>query len=157
MRLTIVRHAFAGHKREWLGPDLDRPLDERGHAEAARLATLLADKKVSRIVSSPALRCRQTMQPLAALVDLDIELWSQLAPDGATSDIITACFGHPAFDDAVLCTHGELMQTVLTLEGVRAATRHHVKKRTLLTKGTAWRLHLTPDGEVTRLVHLTPT
>jgi len=157
MRLTLVRHAFAGHKREWHGPDSERPLDERGRREAVALSSLLARHPVGRIVSSPALRCRQTVQPLADLLDLDVETWSDLGPDGAASGIVTGCFAHPAFDDAVLCTHGELLQPLLRLEGIHRAVRNRrLSKAALLTKGTAWRLHLDDDGQVTKLVHLVP-
>ena len=157
MRLTIVRHAFAGHKGDWNGPDLDRPLDGRGRQQALGLSAVLAGYKVARIVSSPAARCRQTVQPLADLLDLNVETWSELGPDGVASSIITGCFAHPTFDDAVLCTHGELMQPLLQLEGIHRATRRRrTSKDALLTKGTAWRLHVDDDGQVTKLVHLTP-
>jgi phosphohistidine phosphatase SixA len=117
---------------------------------------VIARHRVARIVSSPAVRCCQTVQPVADLVDLPVETWSELGPDGAASEIITGCFAHPAFDDAVLCTHGEVMQPLLQLEGVRVAARdRRLTKETLLTKGTAWRLHLDNEGQVTKLVHLT--
>ena len=35
MRLTIVRHASAGTKRAWPGPDVERPLDPDGERDAA--------------------------------------------------------------------------------------------------------------------------
>lgn len=157
MRLTLVRHAFAGHKREWKGPDLERPLDERGRQQALGLSAVLAGYKVRRVVSSLALRCTQTMQPLADLLDLDVETWSELGPDGAAGNIITGCFAHPDFDDAVLCTHGELMQPLLQLEGIhRIVRRRRLSKAALMAKGTAWRLNFDDDGQVTKLVHLTP-
>jgi phosphohistidine phosphatase SixA len=112
---------------------------------------------VTRIVSSPTLRCRQTVQPLADLLELDVETWSELGPVGAAGSIITDCFAHPAFDDAVLCTHGELMQPLLQLDSIhRAARQRRLTKEMLLTKGTAWRLHFGDDGHVSKLVHLTP-
>jgi len=157
MRLTIVRHAFAGHKGDWKGRDLNRPLDTRGRREASGLSAVIARHRVARIVSSPAVRCLQTMQPLADLVAVPVETWSALGPDGAASEIITGCFAHPAFDEAVWCTHGEVMQPLLQLEAVRVAARQRrLTKETLLSKGTAWRLHLDNQGQVTKLVHLTP-
>jgi 8-oxo-dGTP diphosphatase len=157
MRLTIVRHAFAGHTGDWKGRDLDRPLDARGRREALGLAAVIARHRVARIVSSPAIRCTQTMQPLADVGAVPVETWSALGPDGSASEIITGCFAHPAFDDAVLCTHGEVMQPLLQLESVRVAARKgRLTKDRLLTKATAWRLHLDDEGQVTKLVHLTP-
>ena len=50
MRLTLVRHAFAGHKRDWNGPHLERPLDQRAASgQAFGLSTVLAGYKVRRI------------------------------------------------------------------------------------------------------------
>lgn len=157
MRLTIVRHADAGEKRHWHGPDLERPLDATGHEQVLALTPLLLRHDVGRIVSSPALRCVQTVEPLADAVGVTIETWADLGPDGFASRIITACFGDGEFDDAVLCTHGELLQPLLQLEDIRRQmSRHRFTRGRLLTKGSAWRLHLTSTGQVTKLVHLLP-
>lgn len=157
MHLTIVRHAYAGEKRAWRGPDLERPLDAVGQQQAIALTPLLQRHAVSRIVSSPALRCHQTVEPLAEAVGVAIETWSDLGPDGFASRIITACFGDAEFDDAVLCTHGELLQPLLQLEDVRRqVSRRRLARSTLLTKGSAWRLHVTSAGRVTGLTHLLP-
>jgi phosphohistidine phosphatase SixA len=132
MRLTIVRHAYAGDKRRWRGDDLQRPLP-------------------------PALRCVQTVEPTAGRADVEIETWDELGPQGPGSWIVTTCFGDPAFDDAVLCTHGEVLQPLLQLEDVRRdARRQRLSRRQLLTKGAAWRLHITDEARVTRLVQIVP-
>ena len=60
-RLYLMRHAHAG----WATPnvsDFDRPLDERGRFEARDVAeqALMAGVRPDMLVSSPALRCRQT-------------------------------------------------------------------------------------------------
>jgi broad specificity phosphatase PhoE len=39
--LLLVRHASAGDRDEWDGPDGARPLDERGRAQAAALVAAL--------------------------------------------------------------------------------------------------------------------
>jgi broad specificity phosphatase PhoE len=67
-RLLLVRHAPTDATRELAFP-LDEPLDERGHAQAARLADRLPAN--CDAVSSPALRCRQTASAagLDALTD----------------------------------------------------------------------------------------
>jgi phosphohistidine phosphatase SixA len=139
------------------GTGLGSRFDERGRQEAVRLSSVLAGYAVGWIVSSPALRCRQTVQPLADLLDLKVETCSEQGPDGGASGIVAGCFADPAVDDAVLCTHGELMQPLLGLEGVHRATRRQrLSRAPLLTKGTAWRLHLDDGGQVSKLVHLAP-
>jgi phosphohistidine phosphatase SixA len=156
VHLTIVRHARAGNKRAWGGPDDVRPLDPFGSAQAAALAPRLAAAgTVGRLVSSPALRCVQTLQPLAGLVGAPIETWEALGPH-ADAGGLRATLGHPAFDDAVVCTHGELLRPLLRTLRRRGASRSGADAhgRHLLEKGSAWRLTIEPDGTVSAFVHL---
>lgn len=156
MRLTIVRHARAGNKRTWTEPDLIRPLEPVGEVRAVALASILAERPVARLVSSPATRCVQTLQPLADLVDLPIEIWDGLGPEAHVSSL-TACFGDPSFGDAVLCTHGEVMRPLLRKLDLRRVTRRgdRLDRRRLLTKGSAWRLRIS-HGRIVELDHLVP-
>jgi hypothetical protein len=71
--LFLVRHAHAGDKRQWQAPDDLRPLSLAGQAEAAGLVVRLEDYPIRRILTSPALRCRQTLQPLARGCGLRVE------------------------------------------------------------------------------------
>jgi 8-oxo-dGTP diphosphatase len=157
MQLTIVRHATAGQKREWTDPDMERPLDELGRRQAEALGTLLRRAAVTRIVSSPATRCLQTMAPLATALGLPVEITDDLGPDAFTRKILLACLEDPTFDDAVLCTHGEQLAPLLQHEDIaRLARRNRIKRETLLTKGSAWRLGIDAGGRVTKLTHLLP-
>src|SRR4029450_1646377 len=61
----LVRHAHAGTKATWPGPDLARPLSAQGRKEAPGLIAQLGAEPLGRILSSPAKRCLQTVQPLA--------------------------------------------------------------------------------------------
>ena len=63
--ILLVRHARAGKRSEWRGPDRKRPLDVVGEAQAARLASLLALFRPDRIVSADLVRCIETVRPLA--------------------------------------------------------------------------------------------
>ncbi|MFH1567342.1 MAG: histidine phosphatase family protein [Gemmatimonadota bacterium] len=63
--LYVMRHA----KSDWTGQaaDLDRPLNGRGRRDAPRVAAFLARLEApARILSSPALRARQTAEALMA-------------------------------------------------------------------------------------------
>lgn len=72
--VVMVRHASAGKRSRWEGRDEDRPLDERGRSQAAALVALLSAFDVQRIHSSDALRCRDTVAPLAATAGLSVEI-----------------------------------------------------------------------------------
>ena len=71
--LLLVRHAHAGDKSRWQGPDRLRPLSLAGQAEAAGLVVRLEDFPIERILTSPTLRCRQTVEPLTRDRRLRIE------------------------------------------------------------------------------------
>jgi hypothetical protein len=74
--LVVVPHAEAGDRTAWrLDQDL-RPLTEEGRAQASSLAETVGP--VDRIVSSPARRCVETVEPLADISDVDIEFSDDL-------------------------------------------------------------------------------
>jgi broad specificity phosphatase PhoE len=68
--LLLLRHASAGPRGSGAS-DLDRPLDDRGSAQAVALVDLLAPLlgTDADIRTSPAQRCRATVAPLAARLD----------------------------------------------------------------------------------------
>src|SRR4051812_27359493 len=77
---VLVRHADAGLRSAWRGADEWRGLTTIGHQQSRALAGMLADLTVLRILSSPSLRCRQTVVPLALASGLDVEPCWQLGP-----------------------------------------------------------------------------
>jgi broad specificity phosphatase PhoE len=107
----LVRHAHAGKKSAWLGPDLARPLSPEGRGQAAGLVDQLAGREVSRLLSSPAVRCLQTLRPLAARLGLPIEPVERLGVAAAGDDVLELLAG-PALQRAVVCTHGEVIGKV---------------------------------------------
>jgi phosphohistidine phosphatase SixA len=84
--LALVRHAQAGKRGTWPGPDHGRPLDSGGRAQARELARLLALAAPGRLVSASARRCVQTLDPLAARLDLPIEVDSAFDEPGPGQD-----------------------------------------------------------------------
>jgi phosphohistidine phosphatase SixA len=114
MRIYLVRHAHAGSKKAWTGDDRLRPLDGRGRRQAEALSRALAKTKVTRILSSPYIRCLQTVEPLAAPKHLVVEPSPALAADGgpAALALVHEIAGSEA-PRAVLCTHREVLVQVL--------------------------------------------
>ena len=107
----LVRHAHAGNKRQWEGPDQARPLSAQGHKEALGLVERLGAHRLGRLLSSPAERCLQTVQPLAEETGRRIEAEEALGVEG-TGPGVLELLGDPALVDAVLCTHGEVIAKV---------------------------------------------
>ncbi|HEY2278608.1 MAG TPA: NUDIX domain-containing protein [Streptosporangiaceae bacterium] len=76
--LVVLRHASAGHKKDWAGDDLLRPLDVKGQSEARTLVSLLGCFGPVRVVSSPAARCLATIEPYAGHVGAPVLVESAL-------------------------------------------------------------------------------
>lgn len=70
--LLLVRHAKAGSRSDWKGDDDLRPLSKAGRAQAAAVADLLPHYGPDRISAAPLLRCRATVDPLAAALGLPV-------------------------------------------------------------------------------------
>jgi 8-oxo-(d)GTP phosphatase len=107
MPLLLIRHAWAGSRQEWPGDDSERPLDERGERQARELVALLADLPVSRLLTSPYLRCVQTVEPLAKARGLQLELRDELGEELQLSAGITLVQSLVGTDLGV-CGHGGL-------------------------------------------------
>ena len=141
MRLIVVRHGNAAPKRTWSGPDDDRPLTSSGEGQATALVGALRRYHPVRVISSPSLRCRQTVGPLAAACGLEVEVSPALARDAGVlaTDLVVALVPETdKADTVVLCTHREVL--VELLPGL--AKQHKIKldHRPPGAKGGRWLL-----------------
>lgn len=115
--VLLVRHARAGSRNEWDGDDRLRPLDACGWGQADELVRLLAHFDPTVIVSADVLRCRQTVEPLAASLGLPIADEPLLSADGypgaeAGALRLVRGLGGP-HDRVVLCSQGEVIPDLL--------------------------------------------
>jgi phosphohistidine phosphatase SixA len=111
--LLVVRHADAGDKSTWEGPDRLRPLSPSGRLQAEGLVVRLEDYPVERILSSPTLRCHQTVEPLARDRLLRIESAAALGVDASPAQLLPL-FWDLELRNSVLCTHGEGIGLLIT-------------------------------------------
>ncbi|HTR33606.1 MAG TPA: phosphoglycerate mutase family protein [Gaiellaceae bacterium] len=105
--MILVRHASAGDSRTWAGDDRLRPLDEKGRRQADELVGLLAAFPVEEILTSPAVRCVETVTPLADARGLDVVVRAELG-EGLMWDAGHALVHALAGRDVVVCGHGGL-------------------------------------------------
>ena len=136
--LLLVRHASAGRRESWLGDDRLRPLDERGRRQADELVAQLSGFPVERVLSSPYVRCVQTVEPLARAHGLTVEETEALAEEHGEEAV--ALLRSLAGTAALLCTHGDVVPEVL--DAFLPGDGHETSK-----KGSTWVLDLAGPGD----------
>lgn len=158
VQVLVVRHASAGDRGTWSDRDDERPLDQQGRAEAAALAAGLRWFRPTRIVSAEPLRCRQTVQPLAAAVGLDVldapdfgedRYWA--APEGPRGQV-AQWLRDPAAT-TVVCSQGgaipdllgRVLSRVPTITGVSSRRRDPDPP---CRKGSVWALAADAAGRI---------
>jgi 8-oxo-dGTP diphosphatase len=116
MTILLVRHAHAGSREKWSGPGPDelRPLSRKGWRQAEGLIELLEEYDISRLLSSPYLRCVQTLEPLAHALGLEIERADALA-EGAQPHETRELIRGLGDSTAALSTHGDVVPGILEL------------------------------------------
>lgn len=136
MTVYLVRHGSAGVRDEQNPADNARPLDEVGHAQAAKLTDWLVHAPITRIVTSPYRRCVETVEPLAAALGLEIELCDSLA-ERADIEESWAAIEALASTTAVACSHGDVIPELIRRAQLRGM---HVPSKSGCAKGSVWTL-----------------
>jgi phosphohistidine phosphatase SixA len=111
--IHLIRHAKAKNRLTWEEPDQVRPLTKRGRREAEAIAARLGEETLTRLVSSPYVRCLQTLEPLAVVLDLPIETTDLLA-EGADGERAAELMCSLAEAGPIACcTHGDVLFDVV--------------------------------------------
>jgi broad specificity phosphatase PhoE len=140
----LVRHAKAGSRHEWEGPDDIRPLSKKGRKQADRVAYLLGDRGVTRILSSPSVRCVETVQPLAERLGVKVEETDALAEGARPDDVVTLARQVAQEAVTVLCTHGDVIP--LLLDTLVRTDQLALPDDYPCAKGSTWRLRADGSG-----------
>ncbi len=164
--LALIRHARAYPRGGWRGKDQVRPLNQAGEARADDIALLLEAYGVRRLVSSPAVRCADTLRPYALMLEVPVRLKKGLseegyaaAPDRASHHLRRLLErGTPA----AVCSHGPVMPDLLDMladlvdpsEPDSAAAVSALKEAaaTKMGKGEVLVAHVVDSGEQARVV-----
>ena len=112
--LYLVRHAKAADRTTWTGSDRDRPLVERGHKQAARLARALTTEQPVLVAASPWRRCVETAEPIAAAAGLAVEADDRLGYDRPDiAGFVREVAGGPPHRAIVGVSHGDMIPLYL--------------------------------------------
>lgn len=156
--VLLVRHASAGSRSAWSGDDRERPLDECGIAQADELIRVLTRYEVGRIVSANLRRCIDTIEPLAAALDLAVEpvaVLSEVAYLGHEAEAVALVrqLAEPEHD-AVACSQGDVIPDLLGR--LAAADGFDIEIPIKTGKGSTWALSLDLDGRLVAADYLAP-
>ncbi|MCB0962060.1 MAG: histidine phosphatase family protein [Acidimicrobiales bacterium] len=122
MQLFLIRHAHAGSRSDWTGDDALRPLSARGEGQARAIAAQLADAGIDLLWSSPYVRCRQTLEPLAEKLGLEVLDSEPFAEGGAGPVALDAALEAAAAGRRLaVCSHGDVLPAVATAAERRGA------------------------------------
>lgn len=141
--LIVLRHAKARPRKTWRGHDRQRPLLSQGATESLRVAPMLAAYDPGRVVTSPALRCVQTVAPYVARAERDVEVRAELSEEGGSetvADVVADLL--TSGERAVLCTHRPVLPEVFEALGIdevrlepgEFVVVHHRRGRVLATE-----------------------
>lgn len=161
--LLMIRHARARSRPGWAASDPLRPLNPRGRERAKALIPILAAYGVSRVVTSPSVRCLDTVLPYAVAAGKRARLKSGLSEEGFAEQPDRAPYhltrllerGHAA----VVCSHGPVLPVLL--EQLSAITDSNESQavvalseaaHTGMGKGEAVVVHLVGTGDQARVV-----
>lgn len=112
MTLLLLRHVHAGDRDTWVGDDRRRPASDLGIRQADALVAAYEGFPLTRILTSPYTRCVQSVEPLAAARGLAVEEEDDLA-EGTPPDVVRRLLARLRDEDAVLCSHGDVIGSVV--------------------------------------------
>ncbi|WP_413316741.1 NUDIX hydrolase [Agrococcus sp. 1P02AA] len=84
--IIALRHAKAANPFDWEGTDASRRLTPRGERQATQVAPGIAAFAPSRILTSDATRCLQTVEPLRRLTGIEPKARAEISQDAHESD-----------------------------------------------------------------------
>lgn len=142
MTVLLVRHVEAGDRDGWTAEDRLRPVSDHGRVQADALVPLLVPFAPTAILSSPYVRCVQSVEPLGEALGLDVEHEDHLA-EGAPFDLVQRLLKRVSGDGTVvLCSHGDVIGAVVTDLLHRGALEDQPAR---WPKGSTWVIEGLPD------------
>ena len=140
--IFLVRHAKAGHRDPAVDDDRPRPLTPGGWEQSkALIDPLIAAGAGAPLLSSPYIRCVQTLEPLAERLGATVIADERLAEDMPFKPLLELM--QETADGSVLCSHGDMIPDVMAAlerRGCAITTEPNWKK------GAVWVLERNKKG-----------
>lgn len=146
--LILLRHGKALAREEWDGDDGDRPLAQLGQQQAKRMHAIYLPFAVTEIHSSDAVRCYETVAPIARAMSLNLVYWTELSEYAFEKDkkaainVVNDIIESEA--RAIVCGHNPVIPGIVA----KFIGKKNFKELDHgLLPGEAWILHH-KDGEI---------
>ena len=139
MTQYLVRHASAGNRAGNTDrSDLERALDEAGVKQSQIIVDRLAHQPIDQVLSSAAIRCVQTVQPLAEALGTTVDVDAALMEGQSASAAVV--LRHELANtgrNAVLCSHGDIIPDTIQTLGREGMSINGLRG---WAKGSIWQL-----------------
>lgn len=113
----VLRHAISTKRENYSGEnDLLRPLAPEGFSQLPFLSALLSAYGVTSLISSPALRCRQTLQHFADLEGLSISPNPLLLEESESLSDLEWKSLLTGLNSVAICTHRPILDELAKFE-----------------------------------------
>lgn len=152
MTLYLIRHAHAGDRHSWKDEDRLRPLSPVGQEQALALVEMLGARGLDRVLSGPAVRCTETVEPLARAIGCHLEVVRELL-EGSDPTGVIRILEAGAAENMALCTHGDLIPEVIELLRRRGT---EITGETGNSKGSWWEIEPGTNGFRSATYHPRP-
>jgi 8-oxo-dGTP diphosphatase len=141
--LYLVRHGKAGSRSDFHGDDRMRPLSNAGHRQARALAESLTAAGVKTLISSPFLRCIETLQPTAGAIGATVAIDNRLGEGHGGVEVLELIAELP--DATAVCSHGDVIpETIAALQRRGCDITSAPDWR----KASVWVLERDADGQI---------
>lgn len=158
--IVIARHGKATPHEDWDGVDSLRPLVARGMEQSRDIAGGLAAYGPRSIISSPAMRCMQTVAPLSYKLGMEIKESGKISQDKWTSegdrvtDFVAARLRKA--EPVVICSHGPVIPQIVRelLSQTGSAVGDAARRAASLGTGDFAVFHIAKSGAALRVVSI---
>ncbi len=152
--IVLLRHAEAVERDGWQGDDGDRPLTDKGQRQVSELITSMRVFDIKEIHTSDAIRCFETVKPIAGaygirpVVNSDLSEYTYSRDKASAARYIKNLFER---DEAIMvCGHNPILSKIVK----KLARRLDMYKEDFsLGKGDAFIIHRS-NGKIYDIDHL---
>lgn len=137
--IISLRHGKAVAPGAWNGPDASRPLERIGTEQAHSSARAIAAFRPTKLISSTAVRCRATIEPLRVLIASSVKTTDAISQDAHEQGLaeVHRVVGKRLAkrENAVLCSHGPVLPDIIAELAHAAGSAIHGALRHALSLG----------------------